>query len=102
MAVIHLVDVSPVDQSAPLTRVAWKLDAEHLKVIRVLITCWIEMSGWSTWAISCLSIGLREMIRLVLLVRPTNRWREVGDRDTDTALLSRLHGDNDIMRSGLH
>ena len=102
MAVIHLVDVSPVNQSAPLTGVPRKLDAEHLQVIRVLIRCWTEMSLVSTWAISCLSIGLREMIRLVLLVRPTNRWREVGDRDTDTALLSRLHGDNDIMRSGLH
>ena len=39
---------------------------------------------------SCLSMGLREMILLVLLVRPTNRWREVGDRETLTALLSRL------------
>ena len=35
-------------------------------------------------------MGLREMILLVLLVRPTNRWREVGDRETLTALLSRL------------
>ena len=57
--------------------------------------------GWSTWAISCLSIGLREMMRLVLLVRPTNRWREVGDRETLTALLSRL-GNMGIMRSSLH
>ena len=40
---------------------------------------------------SCLSMGLREMILLVLLVRPTNRWRDVGDSDTLTALLSRLN-----------
>ena len=40
---------------------------------------------------SCLSMGLREMILLVLLVRPTSRWREVGDSDTLTALLSRLN-----------
>jgi hypothetical protein len=26
----------------------------------------------------------------VLEVRPTKRWREVGDRDTDTAQFSRL------------
>ena len=92
MAIIHLVDVSPVNQSAPLARVPRKLDAEHLQVFRVSIKFWTEVSLVSTWAISCLSIGLREMIRLVLLVRPTNRWREVGDRDTDTALLSRLMG----------
>ena len=90
MPVIHLVDVAPVNKSAPLTRVPWKLDAEHLQVYRVTIKVWTEVSGWSTWAMSCLSIGLREMIRLVLEVRPTNRWREVGDRDTLTALLSRL------------
>ena len=35
-------------------------------------------------------MGLREMILLVLLVRPTKRWREVGERETLTALLSRL------------
>ena len=60
-----------------------------------------SVKGGSTWAISCLSIGLREMMRLVLLVRPTNRWREVGDRETLTALLSRL-GNMGIMRSSLH
>ena len=35
-------------------------------------------------------MGLREIILLVLLVRPTNRCLDVGDRDTLTALLSRL------------
>ena len=30
------------------------------------------------------------MILLVLLVSPTNRWREVGESETDTALDSRL------------
>ena len=45
---------------------------------------------------SCLSMGLREMILLVPLVSPTSRWREVGDRETLTALLSRL--DKYIMR----
>ena len=35
-------------------------------------------------------MGLREMILLVLLVRPTRRCLEVGERDTLTALHSRL------------
>ena len=52
-----------------------------------------------TCAMSCLSMGLREMILLVLLVSPTSRCREVGDRDTDTALLSRLHTRRGLARS---
>ena len=54
-----------------------------------------------TWAMSCLSMGLREMILLVLLVSPTSRCREVGDRDTDTALLSRLDtGVSEVTNTG--
>ena len=39
---------------------------------------------------SCLSMGLREMILVVLLVSPTSKCLEVGDRETLTALLSKL------------
>ena len=35
MAIVHLVDVTSVNQSSPLTRTPWKLDPKHLQICRV-------------------------------------------------------------------
>ena len=45
MAVVHLVDVSPVNQSSTLTRTPWKLDAKHLEIRELKLNISLVISG---------------------------------------------------------